>query len=821
MSAEPLGTGWYLKPITLDTADGHIPDLLAHGGDHDGRGIDLTITQGGEPVDTTGMSVWLEWRHQATRGQGFNSFEDLDADGRWQVTYPSAMLHPGDVVARIGVYQSEERDESTYITGSKNFRIHVQESPIDPDAMEGNNDFTVFHEAAIALSGAAERAEAAADAAEADAATAAIMAGNATVNAGAAAAANAAASAASAAAGNANTAATAANAAAAALAGVSYDVLPLMTSLVRGGAQVGPGLAMQSGALGLSSIINPSGQSTRDVPDYSLVTEVDVPGVTEQFATTGAQLLDTGKLVESGAGFTYAITADGGISISGTASRVYDYVLNGLSIAFSAGASFVFSLDKAEAFNVYFHIDFDDTTTLNKVIVAGETELSFTPTKSGTITTLSLSGLTTGTQYNTVIHPMLNAGSTALPWEPYTGAAPSPSPDYPQAISSITEATLRWAGRNLLKPATSENLVLSGSGRASVSDGIIKLIPDTTSAVAKFKSEYLLFEDFGEGSFTVSCDVMLSPESSSYTESNFAIYLGFSLASRKNSVMNSSYDRYKGKTIYNSSVPTQWTRISTTFVVPDDITTGPESALVPGSYLCVEVYAAASKKPILVRNVQLERGSVAHDFEPWTGGSSQISLSSNVIASLPDGTHDELVIERTGTRTGSVTLVKNTEMVEVADTDVSSVATSGHTDVTHVVTSHVTKSDYRCLMSNKFRVYNASFSSASTDTELCGVYYTNGTIRFNVANSRLSAATSDGVKAWLTTAGLEFLYCLLTPTTTDLGTITLPAVGEAETVWLETDLDTTPTVVWRRGMAGLCDWCIMAIGELQEAIADL
>ena len=29
---------------------------------------------------------------------------------------------------------------------------------------------------------------------------------------------------------------------------------------------------------------------------------------------------------------------------------------------------------------------------------------------------------------------MLNAGSTALPWEPYTGGKPSPSPDYPQEI---------------------------------------------------------------------------------------------------------------------------------------------------------------------------------------------------------------------------------------------------------------------------------------------------------------------------------------------------------------------------------------------------
>lgn len=32
---------------------------------------------------------------------------------------------------------------------------------------------------------------------------------------------------------------------------------------------------------------------------------------------------------------------------------------------------------------------------------------------------------------------MLNAGSTALPWEPYTGGKPSPSPDYPQEIVTV------------------------------------------------------------------------------------------------------------------------------------------------------------------------------------------------------------------------------------------------------------------------------------------------------------------------------------------------------------------------------------------------
>lgn len=35
------------------------------------------------------------------------------------------------------------------------------------------------------------------------------------------------------------------------------------------------------------------------------------------------------------------------------------------------------------------------------------------------------------------IWPMLNIGTTALPWEPYTGGQPSPNPDYPQEIVSV------------------------------------------------------------------------------------------------------------------------------------------------------------------------------------------------------------------------------------------------------------------------------------------------------------------------------------------------------------------------------------------------
>lgn len=46
------------------------------------------------------------------------------------------------------------------------------------------------------------------------------------------------------------------------------------------------------------------------------------------------------------------------------------------------------------------------------------------------------------------LYVMLNAGDTALPWEPYTGGKPSPSPDYPQEIQSAKSEVVVH-GKNL------------------------------------------------------------------------------------------------------------------------------------------------------------------------------------------------------------------------------------------------------------------------------------------------------------------------------------------------------------------------------------
>lgn len=67
---------------------------------------------------------------------------------------------------------------------------------------------------------------------------------------------------------------------------------------------------------------------------------------------------------------------------------------------------------------------------------------------------------------------MLNAGSTSLPWEPYTGGKPSPSPDYPQEIESVGQGKIigvEVRGKNLIPFPYPE---LGGAGTQTEKEGV-------------------------------------------------------------------------------------------------------------------------------------------------------------------------------------------------------------------------------------------------------------------------------------------------------------------------------------------------------------
>lgn len=163
---------------------------------------------------------------------------------------------------------------------------------------------------------------------------------------------------------------------------------------------------------------------------------LDVVGKSEQVLTTGAQLLPQPQFNDTKNGITVKTQTDGGISITGTATAAITFTV--AEILLQAGQYTLSGLSGLVVGKMYFQLV--EISAQGGQFVA---ELAKVGHVTSTTVTIDrdvwaraeikvLSGVTA----DSICYPMLNAGDTALPWEPYTGGAPSPSPDYPQDIIS-------------------------------------------------------------------------------------------------------------------------------------------------------------------------------------------------------------------------------------------------------------------------------------------------------------------------------------------------------------------------------------------------
>ena len=161
---------------------------------------------------------------------------------------------------------------------------------------------------------------------------------------------------------------------------------------------------------------------------------VRVFGRTEQVRTTGAQLFDAKTFlksqIEKG---VVSINSDGKIVLNG----VIDANNRAFTVTLQPG-TYTLSADKPSTWHI---IAPTDGVFNQKITVGAETTYNCY--------------IANGTYNNIETTPMINVGSSALPYEPYTGGKPSPSPEYPQEIVSAGESgniTVEVGGKNLLKP---------------------------------------------------------------------------------------------------------------------------------------------------------------------------------------------------------------------------------------------------------------------------------------------------------------------------------------------------------------------------------
>lgn len=190
-----------------------------------------------------------------------------------------------------------------------------------------------------------------------------------------------------------------------------------------------------------------------DAAEGTPVVDFAMDGKTEQVQTTGAQLIEYPYLNDSQTinGVMFSVLNQGEIRVQGEATQTVNFPL--YSFNYKNGKSYYISgCPKGGSSGTY-----NIRTENGRAIDTGD-GITYSPNEDGS-TNININ-IQTGTKVNGLIFkPMLNSGSEALPWEPYTGGQPSPSPDYPQEIvngGNYNEESQKWEyevkvqGKNLI-----------------------------------------------------------------------------------------------------------------------------------------------------------------------------------------------------------------------------------------------------------------------------------------------------------------------------------------------------------------------------------
>lgn len=136
----------------------------------------------------------------------------------------------------------------------------------------------------------------------------------------------------------------------------------------------------------------------------------------------GKNIIDFNNNLTSGTsgGLTFSVTADGGISYNGTASSTFAYMTAMFDFFIPSGKAFTFSRTSAYSYIHRLTLTFSDNTTANVSIAAGDTSVTYTPSKDVVSVRLLVAGLTANSDYNDTVYLQTEYGSSATTYEPYT-----------------------------------------------------------------------------------------------------------------------------------------------------------------------------------------------------------------------------------------------------------------------------------------------------------------------------------------------------------------------------------------------------------------
>ena len=176
--------------------------------------------------------------------------------------------------------------------------------------------------------------------------------------------------------------------------------------------------------------------------DAGALESFQLDGDTFQQSYTGKNLLNVPDYTAEAGTMTCITSNSNNFSCSGTVSETWGFniVASRTTISPIPAGDYVFSLSKALSFPVSFQFRVTSSggsIVGTKTIPAGSTSATFTLSETVSIFTF-WSTESKDTQINDNFAVQVEAGSTATAYEPYVGGVPSPNPDYPQPIQTVT-----------------------------------------------------------------------------------------------------------------------------------------------------------------------------------------------------------------------------------------------------------------------------------------------------------------------------------------------------------------------------------------------
>ena len=352
----------------------------------------------------------------------------------------------------------------------------------------------------------------------------------------------------------------------------------------------------------------------------------------------------------------------------------------------------------------------------------------------------------------------LEAGSTSTDYEEYCGGIPSPNPDYPQTVNTVTgEQTIKIAGKNLFNKAQTPKFN-KGTTISQLETGVRA----TQTVAGTFRYSIFVLPIKVEEGKTYTFSVTMSPSASNIGR----IAVCISDADGGNRQVK----------FYQDS--TGWDKFTAT------------NADLAHPYICLLVYSNLDGTGnvddyVDYTDIQLELSNSPSSFEPYQEQSYTISLGSIELAKI--GNYQDYIWNDDGTwkihkEVGKVvfdgseawTLSSNTNLCRTDIPDALVVA-SGST-IAPALSDYFTASTW------------VKLSDGTVDYGLA-MYYSAG----RIALRNKTFTTKNDYTTWLSTHNTTVYYALATPTDTEITDSTL--ISQLEALWEADGADEATNII--------------------------